>query len=115
MTSRSDFCDCANEANPGATVLKNAFVKNGALFSFLGFGTGLLGLAVFFFVEGVDLITRGAAEDLRIYGAAEDLGSCGSVEVDASFLIGDRLRRGSFALLSSSSSNAVLQKSAISQ
>lgn len=100
---RSDFCVCAKEASPGATVLKNALVKNGALFSFFGFGTGLFFLAVFFSDEGVTC------------GAAEDLVSCGAVEVDGSCLIGDRVRGGSFALLSSSGSNAVLQKSAVSQ
>ena len=131
--SRSDFCVCAKEASPGATVLKNALVKNGALFSFFGFGTGLFFLAVFFFDEGVDsgtcgaaedlwtsgaaedLVTCGAAEDFVTCGAAEDLVSCGAVEVDGSCLIGDRVRGGSFALLSSSGSNAVLQKSAVSQ
>ena len=133
MMWRSDFCVCAKEASPGATVLKNALVKNGALFSFFGFGTGLFFLAVFFFDEGVDsgtcgaaedlwtssaaedLVTCGAAEDFVTCGAAEDLVSCGAVEVDGSCLIGDRVRGGSFALLSSSGSNAVLQKSAVSQ
>lgn len=100
--SSSDFCVCANEASPGATVLKNALVKNGAFFfSFLDFGTGMLVFTVFFFEEGGDLVTCGAAEDLVVSGA---------VEVDGSCLIGDRVRGGSFALLSSSSSNAVLQK-----
>lgn len=122
--SRSDFCVCAKEASPGATVLKNALVKNGARFSFFGFGTGLFFLGVFFFDEGVDsgtcgaaedLGTSGAAEDFVTCGAAEDLVSCGAVEVDGSCLIGDRVRGGSFALLSSSGSNAVLQKSAVSQ
>ena len=158
MMSRSDFWVCANEASPGATVLKNALVKNGALFSFSGFRTGLLALAFFFFDEGADLVTRdaavhlvtcgaaddlvtcgeaddlatcgtaedlvtcgaaehlvscGAAEDLVTCGEAEDLVSSGVVEVDGSCLIGDSIRGGSFALLSSSSSNAVLQKSAI--
>ena len=132
MMSRSDFCDCANEASPGATVLKNALVKNGARFSFLGFVSGLFFLTAFFFDEGVhlgtcgaaedfgtsgaaeDLVTCGAAEDLVTCGAAEDVGSCGAVEVDGSCLIGDRVRGGSFVLLSSSGSNAVLQKSAVS-
>ena len=130
---RSDFCVCAKEASPGATVLKNALVKNGARFSFFGFGTGLFFLGVFFFDEGVDsgtcgaaedlwtsgaaedLVTCGAAEDFVTCGAAEDWVSCGAVEVDGSCLIGDRVRGGSFALLSSSGSNAVLQKSAVSQ
>ena len=120
--SRSDFCVCANEASPGATVLKNALVKNGEPFSFLDFNTGLLALAVLYFDDRVDLVIRdatehlvtcGAAEDLGTCGAAEDLGSCGAVEVDGSCLIGDRVRGGGFAVLSSSSSNAVLQKSAV--
>ena len=115
MMWRSDFCVCAKEASPGATVLKNALVKNGARFSFFGFGTGLFFLGVFFFDEGVDSGTCGAAEDFVTCGAAEDWVSCGAVEVDGSCLIGDRVRGGSFALLSSSGSNAVLQKSAVSQ
>ena len=113
MMSSSDFCVCANEDSPGATVLKNALVKNGVLFVFFGFGTGLIVLAVFFFDEGEDLGTCGAADDLVSFG--EDLVSCDAVEVDGSCLIGDRERGGSFALLSSPSLNAVLQKSALSQ
>ena len=110
MMSRSDFGDCANEASPGATVLKNALVKNGARLSFFGFCTGLLALTVFFFDEGFDVVTPGAAEDLVNCGAGEGLVSCGAVEVDGSCLIGDSARGGSFALLSNSSSNAVLWK-----
>ena len=107
MMTRSDFCICANEASPGATVLKNAVVKNGArFFSFLGFATGLVVLTIFFFNEGMHLVTCGAAEDLV---------SCGAVEVDGCCSIGDRVRGGSLSLLSSSGSNAVLQKSAVSQ
>lgn len=107
--SSSDFCVCANEASPGATVLKNALVKNGELFS-LGFGSGLLMRTVFFF--DVALAARDVSEDLVACGAAEDLVSCDAVEVDGSCLIGDRERGGSLALLSSSVSNAVLQNRA---
>ena len=139
--SSSDFCVCANEASPGATVLKNAFVKTGVLFfSFLGFGAGLLVLTVFFFDEGGDLVTCDAAEGLVTSGAMEVDGSCfigdsfdkdgdlvacgadadlvtsGAVEVDGSDLIGDSVRGGgSFARSSSFSSNAVLQKRPLSQ
>lgn len=109
--SSSDFCVCANEASPGATVLKNALVKNGELFS-LDFGSGLLMRTVFFFDEDVALAARDVSEDLVACGAAEDLVSCDAVEVDGSCLIGDRERGGSLALLSSSVSNAVLQNRA---
>ena len=74
-------------------MLKNALVKNGVFFSLFGFGLiGLIVLSVFF-NEGVDLVRSGA------------------VEVDGCCLIGDRERDGSFAVSSSFSSNAVLQKS----
>ena len=108
--SSSDFCVCANEASPGATVLKNAFVKNGDFFfSFLGVCTGLLVFTVVFFDEGGDLVTSGAVEvdgscligdsfneggDLVTCGAAEDLVTSGAVEVDGSCLIGDSFNEG---------------------
>ena len=63
---------------------------------------------VFFFDEDVAL----AAEDLVACDVSEDLIACGAVEVDGSRLIGDREQGGSLALLSSSGSNAVLQKTA---
>lgn len=118
--SSSDFCVCAKDANPGATVLKNAFVKNGEFVPF-ALGRGLLTRGVFSFED--DTATCGAAEDSVPCGADEDLVTSGVtavavdcsavevfVEVDGSCLMGDNARGGAFVLTSSSTLNIVLQK-----
>lgn len=123
-TSSSDFCVCANDAKPGATVLKNALVKNGEVFS-LPLGSGLLTRGLLLLDGGVSVVSCGVAEDLTACGAAdedlvflvfcgagEDLVTCGAaevlVEVDGSCLIGDSERGGGFVVISPSSWNAVL-------
>ena len=80
-------------------MLKNALVRNGALFP-LALGSGLLTRLDLVFDEGlVFLVTCGVA-DLVL------------VEVDGSCLIGESDRGGGLVVRSWSSSNAVLQKKA---
>ena len=86
-------------------MLKNALVRNGALFP-LPLGRGLPARLYLDFGAGlVSLVTCGVAEYLVACGAVDFV-----VEVDGSCLIGESDRGGGLVVRSSSSSNAALQK-----
>ena len=135
-TSNSGSCVCAKSDNPGATVLKNAFVRNGGIFPlFVGKGLSVRGGDVSSGCWLVDEeathepaeggVSIGAAgKDAACFRTATTLVTCGAseavtaflhcgrgvvfLEVDGSFWMGWSLR--AFVWESSSALNSALRK-----